>query len=571
MEYRGLALSSGIGIGKIKKITECDLSYKSPKSTDSNTEKLRLSKAIDEFCQNTELIAKDLLQKLSSKDAEILKGHISMAKDPYFIDQIHTLIDQAYCAEDALSMTCDQLIETFSNMDDPFMQERSQDIRDLKRSLLKKLLGVEDSIKITAEFETIIVLSELTPSIISKLDSKNIVGIITEKGGSTSHSAILARGLGIPAISSFMGIMDMVNDDDYGIIDGNNGLAYINPDNATLSSYQDKLRTWQEKVKINMAFANKTSLTGDGHCKKIYCNIGQIDDIQQAMEYGADGIGLFRTEFLFMHKDALPNEEYQFQAYKKVISAMQGKEVIIRTLDIGGDKTLPYLKAEEESNPFLGIRGIRFCLKHDQIFKSQLRAILRASAYGKVKIMLPMITCLEEVRQSKKILSDLMDNLKNDNIDFDKNIALGCMIETSSAAFIADSLAKEVNFFSIGSNDLIQYIMCSDRTNTDVDYLSSCFQPSVLRAIKHIISCANEASIPVGMCGEAAANPAMMPLLIAFGLDEFSVSPSLVPECRCKLNNWKLKDALYIADHVMKLKTKSEVLSYLDKKSTIIQ
>ncbi|MBQ3774261.1 MAG: phosphoenolpyruvate--protein phosphotransferase, partial [Pseudobutyrivibrio sp.] len=382
-------------------------------------------------------------------------------------------------------------------------------------------------------------------------------------GGKTSHSAILARALEIPAVLSVPNITELVHDKDTAIVDGTEGDVYINPDGDVISKYVIKREEFVKAQAELKNFLGKKTVTADGTEVELFCNIGAPKDAKKAVECDGEGIGLFRSEFLFMDRPHLPTEDEQFEAYKEAVETMKGKTVIIRTLDIGGDKDIPYLGLEKEENPFLGYRAVRYCLSNSDTYKMQLRGILRASAFGKVKIMIPLVTCVEEVRAVKALVEECKNELKAEGVAFDENIEVGCMVETAAASLIADMLAKEADFFSIGTNDLTQYTMSVDRGNANVAYLYSAFQPAVLRSIKNIIEAGNKAGITVGMCGEAAADPLMIPLLISFGLNEYSVNPVLVLTARSIISKWSKEEADALAAKVLSLTTEKEIVELL--------
>ena len=451
----------------------------------------------------------------------------------------------------------------FSTMDDEMMKQRASDIADVKVSILKKLLGVKDIEISKVPKGTVLVCKDLTPSMTSQIVKENVAGIITEVGGPTSHSAILARALEIPAVLSVPGIVDLVEDKDSAIVDGTAGDVFINPDGDVLAKYVAKREEFIKKQAELKKFIGMETLTADGDKLEVYCNIGTPKDAKKAMECDGEGVGLFRSEFLFMDNTHLPTEEEQFEAYKEALETMGGRTVIIRTLDIGGDKDIPYMDFEKEENPFLGFRAVRYCLANPDMYKIQLRAITRASAFGKAKIMVPLVTTVDEVRSVKKLVEEIKEDLRKEGIPFDENIEVGCMTETAASAAIADLLAKEADFFSIGTNDLTGYTMAVDRGNAKVAYLYSAFQPAVLRSIRQIISAAKEAGIPVGMCGEAAADPLMIPLLMSFGLDEYSVNPVLVLTSRCIISKWTKAEADALADKVMAMDNIEDIVATL--------
>jgi len=565
--YLGIPASRGIGIGSICVIAEHELKYDNAKIEDTEAEQKRFSDAIEKFKKETSEMAEDIRKRIGPKEAEILEGHLVMISDPSMSGEMNKMIAAGQCAEAAVEAVCDMFIGMFSKMDDDMMRQRASDISDVKVSLLKILLGIEDVDISKVAPGTVLVAKDLTPSMTSQIHKENVAGIITEVGGKTSHSAILARALEIPAVLSVPDITTLVKDKDTAIVDGTEGNVYINPEGDILSSYIIKREEFIKKQAELKNFLGKETVTADGTSLELFCNIGTPKDAKKAVECDGEGIGLFRSEFLFMDNNHLPSEEEQFAAYKEGAEVLGGKAVIIRTLDIGGDKDIPYLNMKKEENPFLGYRAVRYCLGNRDTYKVQLRAIIRASAFGKVKIMVPLVTCVEEIREVKALVADIKKDLDAEGIAYDKNIEVGCMIETASASLIADLLAKESDFFSIGTNDLTQYTMSVDRGNADVAYLYSTFQPSVLRSIKHIIECGRAAGIPVGMCGEAAADPLMIPLLISFGLTEFSVNPVLVLTARCIISKWSKAEADELANKVMNLDTEKEITKLLKKEA----
>ena len=561
--YKGIAASRGIGIGSICRIIEQDLSFETKMVTDSEAEKARFQKAIDDFVEETYAMAEDVKKNIGEKESEILLGHAVMISDPSMSGEMFSMIDAGQCAEAALTGVCDMFYGIFSTMEDEMMKQRASDIADVKVSILKKLLGIKDIEIGKVPAGTVLVCKDLTPSMTSQIVKENVVGIITEVGGPTSHSAILARALEIPAVLSVPGIVDMVEDKDAAIVDGTAGDVFINPDGDILANYVAKREEFIKKKEELKKFIGKETLTADGDKLEVFCNIGTPKDAKKAMECDGEGVGLFRSEFLFMDNTHLPTEEEQFEAYKEALETMEGKTVIIRTLDIGGDKDIPYMDFEKEENPFLGFRAVRYCLAHEDMYKTQLRAITRASAFGKAKIMVPLVTTVDEVRAVKKLVAEIKEDLRKEGIAFDENIEVGCMTETAASAAIADLLAKEADFFSIGTNDLTGYTMAVDRGNAKVAYLYSAFQPAVLRSIRQIISAAKEAGIPVGMCGEAAADPLMIPLLMSFGLDEYSVNPVLVLTSRCIISKWTKAEADALADKVMAMDNVEDIVAAL--------
>ena len=556
--YKGIAGSEGIGIGKVVIIEEHEINIENKKVTDTDNEIKRLQDAIEKFVEITNQMAEKMDVTVGKKDADILRGHIQMLQDPMIEEQISTLlVAEKITAEMAVDQVLEQTAEMFAQIPDELLQQRATDFRDIKTRMIKILLGIEEVDISQVPANTVLVARDLTPSMTAGINPDNIAGILTEVGGRTSHSAILARAMEIPAVLSIEGICSIVKNGDVVAIDGTSGEAIVNPDEDTVKEYEQKLADYKKEKALLAEYAGKPSVTKDGTKVELVCNIGKPEDAKKAVECDGEGIGLFRTEFLFMDRDSVPTEEEQFEAYKSVA------ETIIRTLDIGGDKAIPYLGLEEEENPFLGFRAIRYCLQRTDLYKTQLRALVRASAFGKIKIMVPLVTCVDELRSVKAMVADIMKELDGEGIAYNKNLEIGVMMETSAACMIADILAKEAAFFSIGTNDLTGYTMAVDRGNAKVAYLYSTYQPAVLRSIKRIIECGKKEGIMVGMCGEAAADSKLIPLLLAFGLDEFSVSATSVLKTRKTISNCTVEECKALADKVMQCNTEEEVLDIL--------
>lgn len=560
---KGIGASGGIGIGSAVIIKEADLSYSPREIEDVPAELERYRNAVEEFCSATEVMAQNLKASASEKEADILTGHILMIQDPYMNGEIEKRIQNGQCAESALESVCDMFISMFSAADDELTNQRAADVRDVKTGILRLLLGMEETDISALPAGSVLVAKELTPSMTAGIKKENIAAILTEEGGKTSHSAILARALEIPAVLSIKNICTLLSGGQQVIADGTEGEVLLSPSDAELKTYTEKREVYLKEREELKKYIGKETKTADGVRVELAGNIGTPEDAVKVMECDGEGVGLFRTEFLFMDREQLPTEEEQFEAYKKAALTLKGKPLIIRTLDIGGDKDIPYMGLEKEENPFLGFRAVRFCLRREDIYLPQLRAILRASAYGDVRIMVPLVTCLEELTSVKKQIAALKQELTEKNVSFDKNIKIGVMIETPAASLIADLLAQEADFFSIGTNDLTGYTMAVDRGNKNVAYLYSPFHPAVLRSIEHIIHCGKKEHIPVGMCGEAAADPKLIPLLLAFGLDEFSVTATSVLETRKNISKWTMKQAHALKEKVMALKTEKEVTDFL--------
>lgn len=560
--FNGIGASDGIGIGKVFIIGEQSLEYENAENCNPEEETKRYKNAVNIFCENTEKSAEKLKESAGEKEAEILLGHISMLRDPYLNVEIEKLIQDGKCAESALSVILDMFYETFSGAEDELTRQRAADVRDIKSGMLSILLGKNETSLSSLSANSVIVARDLTPSETAGLDKNNTVGIITETGGRTSHCAILARAMGIPAVLSVEDITDKVTDGQEIIMDGTQGKVIISPSEAELSQYCEKQEEYIKTKNELLKFKGKETVTADNKKLELFCNIGTPDETVTANDCDGEGVGLFRTEFLFMDRESAPDEEEQFEAYKKAALIMKNKPVIIRTLDVGGDKNIPYLNLKKEENPFLGFRAIRYCLKNTELFKTQLRAILRASSFGDIRIMIPLVTSVSEVCKVKNLVGKIGAELNKKGVPFNEEIKLGVMIETPAASLIADLLAKEADFFSIGTNDLTGYTLSADRGNSDVAYMCKTLHPAVLRSIKNTIECANKAGIPVGMCGEAAADKRLIPLLISFGLQEFSVSPSEVLSVRKEISQWSKPLADEIANDVMSMNTAEEIEKY---------
>ena len=562
--YKGIAGSEGIGIGKVVIIEDHDITIETKHVPETDSEIARLQEAIEKFVEITNKMADKMDETVGKKDADILRGHIQMLQDPMIEEQISSLIiAEKITAEMAVDQVLEQTAEMFSQIPDELLQQRATDFRDIKARMIKLLMGIEDVDISQVPAGTVLVAKDLTPSMTAGIKPENIEGILTEMGGKTSHSAILARAMEIPAVLSIEGICDIVKNGDTVVLDGTSGEALVNPEEDVVKEFEDKREQFAKDKALLKAYAGKPSVTKDGTKVELVCNIGKPEDAKKAVECDGEGIGLFRTEFLFMDRDSIPTEDEQFEAYKAVAETMKGKPVIIRTLDIGGDKDVPYLGLEKEENPFLGFRAIRFCLQRQDIYKIQLKALVKASAYGKIKIMVPLVTGVDELRQVKTMVADIMKEFDEKDVPYNKNIEIGVMMETPAACMMADALAKEAAFFSIGTNDLTGYTMAVDRGNAKVAYLYSTYNPAVLRAIKRIIECGRKEGIMVGMCGEAAADPKLIPLLLAFGLDEFSVSATSVLKTRKIISDCDVGACKELAEKVMQCITEEEVLKLL--------
>jgi phosphoenolpyruvate-protein phosphotransferase len=564
---RGTGASSGIGIGKAVVVRDEKPEVVQVSISDKDKEVKRFEDVLAKITEATMEMAASLANKVGGKEAEILNGHVLLLSDPMLSEEIKQKIqNELVNAEFAVDGVYDMYAGMFASMDDELMQQRATDMKDLKVRILKGLLGMADVDVARLPEGSILVAEDLTPSMTAGLNPQTVCGIVTELGGRTSHSAILSRALEIPAVVAISGLLENIHDGDTVCFDGDKGEVVIHPDADTLAEYEKKKEAYLLEKKELENYKGKPSVTKDGRKVEIVANIGKPEDAQRALEYDAEGVGLFRTEFLFMDRENAPTEEEQFEAYKKVATLMKDKPVIIRTLDIGGDKEIPYLGIEQDENPFLGYRAIRLCLdRKEDLYRPQLRALLRASAFGDIRIMIPLITCVDEIREAKALIREIMEDLDRENIAYNKDIQVGIMIETAASSIMADVFAKEVDFFSIGTNDLTQYTMCVDRGNAKVSYLYSPLNPAVLRSLKRVITSAKEAGIMVGMCGEAAADPLLIPLLLVWGLDEFSMSASSILKSRKLVTNSSIADLEKIEKEVMKFTTEKEVREYMEK------
>ena len=563
---RGIGTSKGIGIGKALIIHKCKNAVSRVKIKDTEAEVDKFNEAVEKFIQETNELVDKLSQKLNGddKNALVLKNQEYLIRDPEFTSGVISAItNDKLNAEAAVEDTCEMLKNIFLSFNNDTMTQRVADIEDMKQRLIAIMQGQKHIDLTKLSDNTVIIADEIHPSMTANMDTEHIAGIISEKGGDTSHASILARALEIPAVLSVKDICSKIAEGEEVIVDGAYGEVFVNPTPITLKIYNKKKKAYDERVKELKKYIDKQTVTRDGRKVMLAANIGNADEAAKAVKAGAEGVGLFRTEFLFMNKQALPTEEEQYNEYKKAAVVLDGRQLTIRTLDIGGDKDIPYMGLTKELNPFLGYRAIRFCLDRVDIFTTQLRAVLRASAYGNIRIMIPMITSVTEVQAVKKIINGICRDLDKKDIKYDKDIKIGVMIETPAAAIMADVLAHEVDFFSIGTNDLTQYTLAVDRGNENVAYLYSALNPAVIRSIKHIIECEHNAGIEAGMCGEAAADERMIPLLLNFGLDEFSVTVSRVLETRKEIASWSSKEVKEITENVMNYSEEKEVSNYL--------
>ena len=547
---QGIAASDGIAIAKVYTLTEPDLSFSKVSVEDTENEISRLEKALEVSTKEIELIKETALKNLGEEEAQVFEAHLMVLSDPELVGQVKDAItSQKVNAEHALKEVSDMFISIFAGMEDnPYMQERAADIRDVSKRILANLLGVKIPSPATIKDEVVVVAGDLTPSDTAQLNRKYVKAFVTDIGGRTSHSAIMARSLEIPAIVGTKEITSLAKDGDLIIIDGLSGDVFLNPSEDVVAEYRAKAEAFAAQQAEWEKLKDADTFTKDGYQVELAANIGTPKDLEGVIHNGAEGVGLYRTEFLYMDSHDMPTEEDQFEAYKAVLEGMNGKPVVVRTMDIGGDKELPYLPLPHEMNPFLGYRAIRISLNEPEMFRTQLRALLRASVYGKLRIMFPMIATLNDFRGAKALLLEEKAKLVAEGVAVSDDIQVGIMIEIPAAAVLAHQFAKEVDFFSIGTNDLIQYTMAADRMNERVSYLYQPYNPSILTLIKHVIDSAHKEGKWAGMCGEMAGDQTAVPLLVGLGLDEFSMSASSVLKTRSLISKLTLEDMKALAD-----------------------
>ncbi|WP_334330054.1 phosphoenolpyruvate--protein phosphotransferase [Companilactobacillus sp. HBUAS59699] len=569
---KGIAASDGIATAEAYLLVQPDLSFDKKSISDADAEVSRLKDAIATSDAELTKIRDVAKESLGEEEAQVFDAHKMILADPEFTGAIEQEIkDQTVNAEQALDDVSKNFIAIFEGMtDNPYMQERAADVRDVTKRVMAHLLGVELPNPSLIDHEVIIVAHDLTPSDTAQLNKKYVKGFVTDIGGRTAHSAIMARSLELPAVVGTNTITGDVKDGQTVILDGLNGAAIIDPSDEDIKKYDKMAKDFAAQKAEWEKLKNEATVTADGKHFDIAANIGTPDDLDGVIANGAEGIGLYRTEFLYMQSDELPTEDDQFEAYKKVLEGMKGKPVVVRTMDIGGDKHLPYLPLPEEMNPFLGYRAIRISLDRQEIFRTQLRALLRASAFGQLRIMFPMIGTLAEFRSAKKIFEEEKAKLVEKGVEVSDHIQLGMMMEVPAAAVLADQFAKEVDFFSIGTNDLIQYTMAADRGNEHVSYLYQPYNPSILRLVKHVIDSAHAEGKWAGMCGEAAGDNIMVPLLLGMGLDEYSMSATSVLRVRSLMKKLSTADLKELADRAVNESITNEdnkklVESYINK------
>lgn len=561
----GIIASPGIAIAKALVYEKVVVEVNKDTTEDQLGEIQKFHQALEQSQTQLEQIKIKAISELGEEEGAIFEAHAMVLEDPEFVEGVETEInDNKFGAAYAVKIVTDRFFMIFDQMDDPYFSARAADIKDVGIRVLYNILGVVQADLSKLDDDVIIIADDLTPSDTAQMDKKRVMGFVTNIGSRTSHTAIMARSLEIPAVLGLTDITETVHTGDVIIVDGLRGVVTVNPDDDQIKTYEEKRLTYLAKLKELEVLKDLDAVTLDGHKVELVGNIGEPNDVVGVLKNGGIGVGLYRTEFLYMNSTTLPGEDKQMAAYRSVLEAFPNGPVVIRTLDIGGDKILPYLPMDDELNPFLGLRAIRLCFKEVELFKTQLRAILRAGVYGHAYIMFPMVSSVTEVRQAKVILSECMQELEEANIPYDKDIKVGVMIEIPSAAITSDIIAKEVDFFSIGTNDLCQYTMAVDRMNQEVSYLYDPFNPAILRLVKQVIIASNnQPGLFTGMCGEMAGDPIAAVILLGLGLDEFSMSAPCIPQIKKIIRSIRYEDAKVIAHEALNLETGEAVTDHV--------
>ncbi|MEE8029855.1 phosphoenolpyruvate--protein phosphotransferase [Clostridioides difficile] len=566
MAYKGIGASPGVALGKALVVEHSELVIEKKSIDNVEAEIAKLENAVAVSKEELVKVKEKASEELGAEEAEIFEAHLLVLEDPELIGSaIDKIKTESVNAEYALNEIKEMFVSMFESMDNEYMKERAADIKDVTNRILRHILGIKVVDLSALSEEVVLIAHDLTPSDTATMNKKMVLGFLTDIGGRTSHTAIMSRTLEIAAIVGLNDITSKVKDGDFVVFNGDTGEVIVNPDEETINKYTELKAKYEDERKALQLLKGKPSVTLDGKHVELAGNIGTPNDIEGLIKNDAEGVGLYRKEFLYMDRDSFPTEEIQYEAYKAVLEGMDGKPIVIRTLDIGGDKELSYLSMEPEMNPFLGYRAIRLCLDRKDIFKTQLRALYRASVHGRLRIMFPMISSLEELLQAKEVVKEVLAELDSEGVAYAKDVEIGMMIEVPSAAVISDVLAKHVDFFSIGTNDLIQYTCAVDRMNQKISYLYNQFNPAVLRLIKTVIDNAHKEGKWAGMCGESAGDQKMIPILLGMGLDEFSMSPISILPARKLITSVKESDMKKLADDVLNMGTAEEIKSYIEK------
>ena len=564
--YKGTGASPGIALGKALVIEHSELVIEKKTIENIDEEIQKLESAVKVSKEELTKVKEKALAELGEHEAEIFEAHLLVLEDPELIGSaISKIRDEKVNADYALNEIKEMFVAMFESMDNEYMRERAADIKDVTNRVLRHILGIKVVDLAGLDEEVVLIAHDLTPSDTATMNKNMVLGFLTDIGGRTSHTAIMARTLEIAAVVGLNDITKKVKDGDYIVFNGDTGEVIVNPDEETKAKYASLKEEFEEYRKSLELLKGQASITTDGRHVELAGNIGTPSDVEGLIKNDAEGVGLYRTEFLYMDRSDFPSEEEQYEAYKAVLEGMNNKPIVIRTLDIGGDKKLDYLQMDEEMNPFLGYRAIRLCLDRKEIFITQLRALYRASVHGKLRIMFPMISSLEELLQAKEVCEEVKSQLKYEGIDYSDDVEVGMMIEVPSAAIISDVLAKHVDFFSIGTNDLIQYTCAVDRMNQKISYLYNQFNPAVLRLIKMVIDNAHKEGKWAGMCGESAGDQMMIPILLGFGLDEFSMSPISILPARKLINSVSFEDMKKFSEEILALGTAEEIKNHVEK------
>ncbi|MEH6939619.1 phosphoenolpyruvate--protein phosphotransferase [Bacillus sp. JJ664] len=566
LHINGIAASSGIAIAKAFRLENPELNITKKQISDVDAEISRLDHAIQISYTELEKIRDHANAELGEDKAAIFSAHILVLNDPELVNPVKDKIkSENVNAEYAMNEVASMFVQMFESMDNEYMKERAADIRDVTKRVMAHILGVTISNPANITDEVIIIAEDLTPSDTAQLNRKYALGFTTDIGGRTSHSAIMARSLEIPAVVGTKEVTSKIENGVMVIVDGLDGQVIVDPSEEELAEYKAKKEKFELQKQEWAKLKNEPTVTKDGHHVELVANIGTPNDVEGIINNGGEGVGLYRTEFLYMGRDNFPTEEEQFESYKTVLESMGEKPVVVRTLDIGGDKELSYLHLPKEMNPFLGYRAIRLCLDQKEIFRTQLRALLRASIYGNLKIMFPMIATLDEFRAAKAVLIEEKEKLMAENVKVSETIEIGMMVEIPASAVLADVFAKEVDFFSIGTNDLIQYTMAADRMNEQVSYLYQPYNPSILRLVKMVIDAANKEGKWAGMCGEMAGDALAIPLLVGLGLHEFSMSATSILPARSQMAKLSKADMEKLAEKALSMSTAEEVVKLVNE------
>ena len=561
---KGIGASAGIAIAKAYRLEEPELNIEKKNVADKEAEKQRFEQAITQSKSELEKIKDHANRELGADKAEIFAAHLLVLSDPELLNPVIEKVNtEGINAEYAMKETADMFVNMFETMDNEYMKERAADIRDVTKRVIAHLLGVQIPNPSLISEEVVIISEDLTPSDTAQLNRQYVKGFTTDIGGRTSHSAIMARSMEIPAVVGTKHATSTIENGVMVIVDGLDGDVIIDPSAEVIAQYEEKKAKYEVQKTEWAKLVDEPTVTKEGKHVELAANIGTPEDVKGVLENGGEAVGLYRTEFLYMGRDQLPTEEEQYDAYKTVLERMEGKPVVVRTLDIGGDKELPYLNLPKEMNPFLGFRAIRLCLEEQDIFRTQLRALLRASSHGNLKIMFPMIATVSEFREAKAILLEEKEKLVANGVKVSDSIEIGIMVEIPSTAVMADTFAKEVDFFSIGTNDLIQYTMAADRMNERVSYLYQPYNPAILRLVSMVIEAAHKEGKWAGMCGEMAGDPIAIPLLLGLGLDEFSMSATSILPARTQIKQLSKEEAQSVKEKVLAMSTNEEVVAFV--------